>query len=160
MTPNQPSPRHHLKILSAVLVCMISLSSAWKVDAANYTYSASTTTTTQWSAGTSWSATPVSASDTTLDFSATQAAGINTISNNDLGGNFTLNRLNITYAGPASGTAPTLLISGNALAFTSNGATTPTLVFGQSGTIRPSVTISNNVILSNNLTISNSHFDW
>ena len=125
------------------------------IIAANYTYSASTTTTTQWSAGTSWNATPVSASDTTLNFSATQAAGINTVSNNDLGGSFTLNRLNITYVGPATGTAPTLLISGNALAFTSNGATAPTLVFGQTGTIRPSVTISNNIILSSNLTLSN-----
>ena len=125
------------------------------IMAANYTYSASTTTTTQWSAGTSWNATPVSASDTTLDFSATQAAGINTVSNNDLGGSFTLNRLNITYVGPATGTAPTLLISGNALAFTSNGATAPTLVFNQSGTVRPVVTLSNDIILNNSLTVSN-----
>jgi hypothetical protein len=91
MAPNPTSPGHQLKRLVAILVCTLTLSSAWRAGAANYTYNANTTTTTQWSAGTSWSATPVSASDTTLDFSATQATGINTISNNDLGGNFTLN---------------------------------------------------------------------
>ena len=109
--------------------------------AANFTYSGNTSTTTQWNTGTSWSSTPVSAADTALIFSATQAAGINTISNNDISGNFVLNSLNFIYAGPASGTAPTVTISGNALAFTSNGATTPTLSINPSGTIRPTLSI-------------------
>jgi autotransporter-associated beta strand protein len=128
-------------------------------NAANFTYTNGTNGTTQWSVGTGWSATPVSASDTTLDFSANQTTGITTTSNNDISGNFTLNRLNITNIATANGTAPVLIISGNALAFTSNGATAPTLVFGQSNgnatTVRPSVTISNDIILNNSLTISN-----
>ncbi|NDG70772.1 MAG: PEP-CTERM sorting domain-containing protein [Proteobacteria bacterium] len=128
-------------------------------EAANFTYTGNTTTTAQWSSGTSWSATPISALDTTLDFSANQTAGITTTSNNDIAGNFTLNRLNITNVATANGTAPVLVISGNTLAFTSNGATAPTLVFGQSNgtatTVRPSVTISNDIILNNSLSISN-----
>jgi len=128
-------------------------------NAANFTYTNGTNGTTQWSAGTGWSATPISASDTTLDFSANQTAGIVTTSNNDISGNFTLNRLNITNVATANGTAPLLFISGNTLAFTSNGATAPTLVFGQSNgtatTVRPVVTISNDIVLNNSLSISN-----
>ncbi len=128
-------------------------------NAANFTYTNGTNGTTQWSVGTGWSATPVSASDTTLDFSANQTTGITTTSNNDISGNFTLNRLNITNIATANGTAPVLIISGNALAFTSNGATAPTLVFGQSNgtalTVRPTVTISNDIILNSSLSISN-----
>lgn len=148
-----PSPLHTKTLCAAPILALAVLMQT--SQAANCTYSESTTSTTQWSAGTSWSATPASAADTALIFSATQAAGVNTISNNDIAGNFTLNSLNFTYAGPASGTAPTLTISGNALAFTSNGATTQTLTINPTGTSRPSLTITNNLILSNNLTLSN-----
>ena len=155
MAPTPINPQHQLKSLSATIVVLVALCAAGKADAANFTYSGSTSTTTQWNAGTSWSATPVSAADTALIFSATQAAGVNTISNNDISGKFLVNSLNLTYVGPASETAPTVTVSGNALAFTSNGATTPTLTINSTGTVRPTLSISNNLILSNNLTISN-----
>ncbi len=152
----------HTSILKNLLCAasIIALAAAGgNANAANFTYTNGTNGTTQWSVGTGWSATPVSASDTTLDFSANQTTGITTTSNNDISGNFTLNRLNITNIATANGTAPVLIISGNALAFTSNGATAPTLVFGQSnGTataVRPTVTISNDIILNSSLTISN-----
>ena len=129
---------------------------ALNASAATFTYSNTASSTTNWSGGTvaNWSATPVSAADTTLSFAATQAAGINTISNNDISGNFLLNSLSFTNVGPATGTAPTLTIQGNTLEFVSNGATTPTLILGGTGTVLSKPTISNNIVLTNNLAVS------
>jgi len=118
------------------------------------TYTSSSTSGTQtWSSGTGWSAVPVSAADTSLVFSATLVSGTALQSANNLVGDFLLNNLSISYAGPASGTATFTLTGGN-LQFVNNGATTPTLSFASSGTIRPVETINNAIILGNTLTVS------
>jgi len=126
-----------------------------------YIYNGTATNTSgtadQWSAGTNWSATPVGAVDTTLTFgTGPLAAAVTVFTNNDIAGNFQLNILNFTYAGPASGTKPTVTISGNQLEFISNGVTTPTMSIAATGTIMPLLTISNNLLLTNNLSISAS----
>ncbi len=144
---------HRFNLFACGLL-LVTASLAPITSAATYTYSNTAATTTQWSAGTNWSATPVSATTTTLSFSATQAAGVNTIANNDIGGNFLLNSLSFTNVGPVSGTAPTLTIQGGTLEFVSNGGTTPTLVLGGTGTVLSKPTISNNIVLTNNLAVS------
>ncbi|HEX4638747.1 MAG TPA: hypothetical protein VH170_04610 [Chthoniobacterales bacterium] len=124
----------------------------------NYTRTTSNTagTADQWSAGTNWDATPTSGATTQLVFGngAALAAGATIFTNNDLVGNFQLNILNFTYAGPASGAAPTVTISGSPLEFVSNGATTPTMTFNATGTVKPVVTITNDIVLTNNLTLT------
>lgn len=127
--------------------------------ATTYTYNRTAANTSgtadQWSAGTNWSAVPVGASDTTLTFGTGPLISTATIfTNNDIAGDFKLNILNFTYAGPASGTPPTVTVSGNRLEFISNGATTPTLNLNATGTIRPTLTISNDILLTNNLSIT------
>jgi fibronectin-binding autotransporter adhesin len=126
----------------------------------NYTRTATNTSGTadQWSAGTNWDTTPTSGTTTQLVFGgavpASLAAGVNIFTNNDIAGNFQLNILNFTYAGPASGIAPTVTISGSPLEFVSNGATTPTMSIAATGTVKPLLTISNNIVLTNNLSIT------
>lgn len=122
--------------------------------AANYTYTEMTSTTTQWSAGTSWNSTPVSANDTRLIFTSSVAldSGVNVVSNNDNVGNFLLNRLDFTYTGNSTAPIPTVTISGNPLEFT--GAN-PTFHFAPPGTTgNLGLTISNNLVLSNHTTVS------
>lgn len=125
-------------------------------SAATFTFNGTTTGTTQWTTGPGWDATPVSASSTTLVFGngATLAASAAVVSNNNIAGDFKLNALNMTYAGPTSGAAPTLTVSGNRLEFVTDTATTPTMVFNTSGTVKPAVAISNNLLLTNDLTIN------
>src|SRR5262245_10407859 len=83
-------------------------------QAATFTYNREIANTSGapdlWSAGTNWSAVPVSDGATTLTFSGTLPASATVFTNNDIG-SFTLNRLNITYA--AAGAAPLLSISGS-----------------------------------------------
>ncbi len=124
------------------------------VQATTYTFSKTSAGTVQWAAGTNWTSVPVGAVDTTLTFSGTLAASTAVVSNNDISGDFKLNALNMTYAGPGSGTAPSVTLSGNRLEFASNGATTPTMVFNTSGTIKPTVLINNDLLLTNNLAIT------
>jgi autotransporter-associated beta strand protein len=132
-------------------------------QAATFTYSNTTSNTapgTSWSAGTNWSAIPTGASDTTLSFTGTLLAGDTIFSNNDISGNFQLNKMNITQGGPSSGTAPTVTISGNPLEFVSNGTVTPVLTSNTSGTAsasRPIVSIGNNLFLTNNLLVTASN---
>lgn len=126
----------------------------------NYTRTATNTagTSDQWSAGTNWDATPTSGTTTQLVFGgavpASLAAGVNVFTNNDIAGNFQLNILNFTYAGPASGTAPTVTISGSPLEFISNAGTLPTMSIAAGGTVKPLLTISNNIVVTNNLSIA------
>lgn len=150
-----------------------SLLAAGTAHAAVYTYNQSVSNTAgtadQWSAGTSWSSTPItSGSDTTLVFGGTTlaatptAAGTGTtiFTNNDLG-TFVLNRLNITYTGVTSGgaeIAPTLTISGGALEFVNNGATTPLISASAryTGTVvraQPVTTISNELRLAGGIQV-------
>jgi autotransporter-associated beta strand protein len=130
--------------------------------ATTYTYSRTTSNTAgtadPWSAGTNWNAVPVSASDTTLTFGngVPLAAGATIFTNNDIAGDFKINILNFNSGGPASGTAPTVTVSGNRLEFISNGATTPTMSINASGTVKPILAISNDLLLTNNLAVSNT----
>ncbi len=124
--------------------------------AATFVYSSTTSGTTQWSAGTNWDATPVSDPATTLTFgnAAALAASDAIVSNNDLAGDFKLNVLNMTYAGPATGVAPTVALTGGRLEAITNGATAPTMLFNTTGTVKPTVTVNNNLLLTNDLTIT------
>jgi len=119
------------------------------------TYTSSSTSGTQtWSSGSGWSpSAPVSAADTALVFSATLTSGTALQSANNLVGDFLLNNLSMSYAGPLTGTATFTLTGGN-LQFLSNGATTPTLTFASSGTIKPVETVNNAIILGNTLTVA------
>jgi len=135
------------------------------LQAATFTYSRTASnsagTPTSWNAITSWTAKPVSAVDTTLNFTGTLGAGTTIFTLNDIGGtggpagpNFRVNRMNFTEAGPASGAVPTITVSGNPLEFISNGGTLPTLEFNTSNTVKPTVTIASNLVLTNNLAVT------
>ena len=112
---------------------------------------------TTWSAGTYWTAIPVGAPTTTLTFGngATLTAGQTVFTSNDLG-NFTLNRLNMNYAGPASGTFPSLTLSTGPLTFASNGALAPVIELGATGgaTNKPYLIFAGAVTFASPTTIS------
>ena len=111
--------------------------------------------TFQWSAGTNWSATPVSGSTTQLTYVGNNAdvvAAGTYGSNNDLSGNFRLNRLNLQGTGPGSGNA-VINLSGGPLEFVSNGGTAPVINLTASGTSL-NYNIANNIVLTNNLSLN------
>jgi len=149
---NQMTVRNFRKNFLPLLLALAGVLAGQATFGATYT-STSTSGTQTWSSGTGWSAVPVSAADTALVFSATLVSGTALQSANNLVGDFLLNNLSMSYAGPATGTATFTLTGGN-LQFVSNGATTPTLSFATSGTIRPVETINNAIILGNTLTVS------
>ena len=136
------------KIIVGIMGLLLAAGAA---NAANFTYSEVTTTTTQWSAGTSWDATPVSAADTILRFTGDLPADTYVVSNNDISGNFLLNRLNFTYNSLGSSPLPTVTISGNPLEFTGASAT---FNFSAAETGNLGLTVSNNLVLSSDLTVS------
>lgn len=110
--------------------------------------------TFQWSAGTNWSTTPVSGTTTRLTYVGTNATVIAAGtygSNNDLGGNFRLNILDLQGTGPTPGPA-VMSLSGGPLEFVSNGATTPVINLNATGTSL-SYNIANNLVLTNNLSL-------
>lgn len=129
------------------------------LQAATFTYEPTNATTDQWSAGTNWTAVPVSASDTTLTFVANNATafadGFNNSSNNDIVGNFSLNILNLQGTGPTTGSA-NISLTGDPLNFVSNAALAPRINLNATSTTinKITYTIDNNVILTNNLTLS------
>ena len=127
--------------------------------AATFTYTP-TSATDVWSAGTNWSATPVSAQTTELTFTAANATvlpnALVNVSNDDIAGQFLLNILNLQGTGPASG-AGTITIgttgAASGLVLASNGATTPVVnlnalngVAGLTYNISPTVTLNNNTL--------------
>jgi autotransporter-associated beta strand protein len=146
--------RHFSKLIAVVGFSFVQATLISQSSAAIYTNTASSTT--QWAAGSSWDVAPASASATTLTFGGgtALAAGVTITANNDIAGNFQLNKLEQTYAGPGSGTAPTLTISGSPLEFVTNGSTTPTISIGPTGTVRTTTNLNNNLILTNNLRIA------
>jgi autotransporter-associated beta strand protein len=140
--------------LHLIAVCLIS-----SATAADYTYTIPASGTTQWNAGTNWggATAPVSAATTALIFSGSQIAGASAASNNDIvsGGNgFQLNKLTFSANGPATGITPTFAITGNALEFINNGATTPTMALSGGSGVKATVNISNNLVLTNNLAVT------
>lgn len=141
------------KIPAAFSIALISASAA---QAVTYTFSETTSGTTQWASGTGWDLTPVSAVDTVLDFSGDLTEGTNIVSNNDIAGNFLLNDINFNYAGTSTAPSPTVTLSGNPLEFSGAGAR----IFydslnhvGTTTTTRPQLIIDNNLVLSSDLTV-------
>jgi autotransporter-associated beta strand protein len=120
-----------------------------------------TTPGTSWSAGTHWDDAPSSAANTTLSFGneSTLAAAQTIFTSNDVG-SFLLNQLNMSYAGPASGTQPLLTINTHTLTFVSNGVITPAINFNATSTggtgQRPQVVFANGVTFSNNTALGGS----
>lgn len=107
-----------------------------------------------WSSGTDWSQIPVSASDTILTYSGSLADGATLTSNNDVSDPFQLNRLNFSYDGPGTGTAPVITFTGGALNFVADGSTSPVFSIRPGGSVQPNLTVNNNVILSDDINIS------
>lgn len=144
---------------SRIALLMVGLTSltSMQTDAATYTYSKTTSGTDQWAAGTNWSATPVSGADTILTLNGTVAASVAVITNNNNAGAFQLNRVNFDYAGPATGTAPTVTVSGSAgtsLNFVNDSSSTaPFISVNATGTVKPTLTISSALTLTNALTV-------
>ncbi len=91
--------------------------------ATTYTFTGNTAGTTTWSSGTGWDAVPVSASTTELVFGTGQTLPSGVITNQNIATPFLLNKLTTGYVGVQN-----FEITGSALNFVSNGATTPTIV--------------------------------
>ncbi|MEX1113819.1 MAG: heparinase II/III family protein [Akkermansiaceae bacterium] len=120
-----------------------------------------TTPGTSWSAGIHWDDAPSSAANTTLSFGneSTLAAAQTIFTSNDVG-SFLLNQLNMSYAGPASGTQPLLTINTHPLTFVSNGVITPAINLNATSTggtgQRPQVVFANGVTFFNNTALGGS----
>src|SRR5215212_7483685 len=136
----------------------VAASGSWSmVFAAQHVYTPAGTSDV-WSAGTNWSTAPVSGADTQLTFVGDNAtvvtAATTSTSTNDLA-SFQLNILDLQGTGPASGTAPTVLITGNALELVANGAINPVLNLNAvAGPVTIGYTVGNNLVLTNNATIT------
>lgn len=149
------SLRLRLKKTLLPAACATALFTVVDADAANtvYTYTA-TTGTNNWSGGTSagWDVAPVSSKDTTLQFGPFTSTGID-ISNNDLPGNFILNKLYFNTL--AYGTSSNYLaLTGGTLQFQTNSdGTAPTLQFASPGATALEIEVRNNVVLDADLTI-------
>ena len=123
----------------------------------NYTNSTSNTSPgSAWSAGTGWSQVPVGATTTALYFGSgiPLAAGQTIFANNDIAGNFALNRLSVNYVGPSSGASPSVTLAGNPLQLINNGTQAPALLFHTTGSIWPLVTLNQNLVLTNDTNIT------
>ncbi|GAT32623.1 PEP-CTERM protein-sorting domain-containing protein [Terrimicrobium sacchariphilum] len=144
-----------LRLTRALLpaACATALFSAVDADAANtvYTYTA-TSGTNNWSGGTGWDVAPVSSKDTTLQFGPFTSTGVG-VSNNDLPGNFILNKLYFNTL--AYGTNSNYLaLTGGTLQFQTNSdGTAPSLQFTSPGNSALGLEVRNNVILDADLTI-------
>lgn len=117
--------------LMTVLCVAMAVSTA---SAATYTYTPASGTGDIWSAGTNWSATPISGSTTALTFvganTTVLANGLTNTNTDDISGLLKLNMLTLNGTGPASGAA-TININGTSpstgLEFVSNGGTMPSI---------------------------------
>ncbi len=163
------SAKHALSLSSVVVRnrCMLALAAVAALEAFGitpprakadtFTYTRLTAGTDEWSTGDNWDSSPnppTSGSTTTLVFdgSGSLPAGTAIVSDNDLVG-FQLNQLIATYSGPVSNTPSTVTISGNALEFLDDGATTPAITLtlnaanGNSTltSVRPSMIVSSDL---------------
>ena len=141
-------------LVAALIVTMLVSPLA---EAAEFIYTG-TSGTVNWSTGTNWSGIPVSNLDTILTFGngTSLAASASVTSSNDIASPpFKLNSLNLAYAGPASGTAPTVAVSGSQLEFVNNSsAAAPAMVFNTTGTVKPSVTISAPILFTSTTAVT------
>lgn len=149
--------------LAAAAATVFAVSSA---HAATFTYTP-TSSTTVWSAGTNWDATPVSAADTRLTYvdatGATVLGPVTNVNTNDIAGPFLLNILDLGGQGSASAAEPASITIAAAapstgLSFVSNGATTPVvnLVGANGAGVGSTLTydVSSPVELANNTTFA------
>jgi len=149
-------------LLVASLGLGLGLAPGWQAAGqTTSTYTKTTDGTTQWSTpGDGWDTTPISHQDTVLTLGGGAAFGDvaqTVISNNDVADPFLLNSLTFNYAGPATGAASSVTISGGALQFmASSSLVDPTLTIAATGAIPPTLTISANVILGSTLTVAAS----
>lgn len=134
--------------------------------AVNYTYTATNTVGDVWSAGTNWDAAPLSASTAALILNATSLGNsVANSSNNDIAGDFVTNSLTLNGSRAGTGNANTsasVTLTGNALEFQTNGATTPVInLNANSGSHKPVstnytdaliYTVNNNLVLTNTTT--------
>jgi autotransporter-associated beta strand protein len=115
-------------------------------------------TSDQWSAGTNWSAVPVSGAGTQLTFVGNNAtvvpdAQIST-TNDDIAGNFQLNILDLQGTGPAT-TDSAVNITGNTLELVANGPTLPVVnLNANDGDRSLDYNVSNALTLTNNTTLT------
>jgi len=160
------SLRLRLKKTLLPAACATALFTVVDADAVNtvYTYTA-TTGTNNWSGGTSagWDIAPVSSKDTTLQYGPLSATGIG-ISNNDLPGNFILNKLYFNLLTYGASSNNYLALTGGTLQFQTNSdGTGPSLQFSSPAGSAMGIEVRNNVILDADLTIGafpNYAFYW
>ena len=124
--------------LTVAAFAALSLAGRTASQAVTYTYTATTTGTTDlWSTGANWNATPQSATDTALVFTVAAGTTGNRVftTQNDQANPFLLNSLTLGGSGNATSGTTTYNITGNQLRFTLDGTTGPTV----------SLTAANNV---------------
>jgi autotransporter-associated beta strand protein len=116
-------------MLAAAVGASVGIGIAATAPAAQHIYTPAGTAD-QWSAGTNWSATPVSAADTQLTLVGSNATvipdGQISTTNNDLAGNFLLNILDLQGTGPTA-TDAGINVTGNTLEFVASGAALPVI---------------------------------
>jgi len=119
---------------SAILSAAIAAACASSAHAAVFTYTnPAVNSTGSWSTDANWSAAPSSAVTTDLVFTGTMTDGVVATTNNDVATPFQLNSLTLAGAGPATGTASTI-IGGSQLQFANNGSVGPTISLTGTGT--------------------------
>lgn len=153
------TPRHPFSLWSGAMLAVL----AWGLNAPAVIYTYTPTTATEnWSAGTNWSAVPVSAADTGLLFAADNLSVLpnslaNTNTNDGAAGAFQLNVLSLQGTGPASGAGAITLASGAGryLELVSNGAVTPTVNLSAiNGTAGLTYDVSSPLTLTNDTTFA------
>ena len=134
------------------------------MQAAQFIYTPTNGLADLWSAGTDWTAAPLSAVDTRLTFVGTNtdvfADGLVNVNTDDVAGSFQLNLLDLQGTGSASGGATVTIASAapaTGLTLVSNGATTPIVnlnaLAGTSGLtydVTAPVTLANNTLFTGN----------
>ncbi|XHR29473.1 MAG: autotransporter-associated beta strand repeat-containing protein [Chthoniobacteraceae bacterium] len=130
--------------------------------ASHYIYQTTSGVSTQaWTTGAGWNVVPVSGSDTALTFiganSTLLSDAANLVSNNDLGGIFTLNTLDLQGTGASSGTS-SITIQGGVLQFVKNGTSGPVVNLNALKGIGTNsallYTVSNNIVLADDTTFT------
>ncbi len=127
---SQSLSSHGLSLAARATVAVAALAAAGTAMANTYTYTpvSNTAPGDNWSAGTDWSATPVSAATTTLTFvgnnSTVLASGLTNYNTDDFSGAFNAQLLYLQGTGPTSGAATINIAaaSGSYLNLESNGA--------------------------------------
>lgn len=142
---------------SLFVVTSIGILIASPARSTTYTYSnfaSNNSPGDSWAAGTHWtSSAPAGDAAASLVFTGSFAVGGNLFTNNDLPGNFLLNSLAFTAAGPSSGMLM-YAIAGNPLEFTNSGTAPPALALNGSGNSLPTFTINNNLVLNGALALT------